>query len=61
MRLVEIVRSVSVNLITAINLMALMQALPEEKLGYTPALRKGSKESLRVNQTAQRFGGMSHR
>ncbi len=35
MRLVEIVRSVSVCLITAINLMALMQALPEEELGYT--------------------------
>ena len=55
MRLIEIIKNVPTHLLTATNLMALMQGLPTEEMGYTP-LVKGTKESVRVNQASQRFG-----
>jgi len=54
MRLIEIVKNVPPHLISAVNLMGLMQGLPAEEMGYTP-LMKGTKESVRVNQAQQRF------
>jgi replicative superfamily II helicase len=55
MRLIEIIKNVPPHLLTATNLMALMQGLPAEEMGYTP-LVKGTKENVRVNQASLRFG-----
>jgi helicase len=55
MRLIEIVKNVSPNLINGMNLMGLMQGLPMEEMGYTPLI-KGTKESVRVDQAVHRFG-----
>lgn len=54
MRLIEIVKNVPPHLISAVNLMGLMQGLPAEEMGYTPLMR-GTKEYVRVNQAQQRF------
>jgi replicative superfamily II helicase len=54
MRLVELVRSASTS-ITATDLMALVQALPESDNGWTPMMRRGTKENIRASQAAQRF------
>ncbi len=54
MRLIEIVKNVPPHLISAVNLMGLMQGLPAEEMGYTP-LMKGTKEYVRVSQAQQRF------
>lgn len=55
MRLIEIVRGMQPPLVTATNLVGLMQGLPAEEMGWTP-LAKGTKESVRVSQATQRFG-----
>lgn len=55
MRLIEIVNALPSGLTTATNLMALMQGLPAEEMGYTP-LAKGMRESSRMGQATQRFG-----
>jgi replicative superfamily II helicase len=55
MRLIEIVKALPSDLTSATNLMALMQGLPAEEMGYTP-LAKGTRESARVSQATQRFG-----
>jgi len=52
MRLIEIVKNVPPNLISAANLMGLMQGLPAEEMGYTPLMR-GTKEYVRVSQAQQ--------
>lgn len=54
MRLIEIVRSVPDRLLGGINLMALMQGLPAEEMGYTPMLQ-GAREAVRVDQAMHRF------
>jgi replicative superfamily II helicase len=56
MRLVELVRSVGAQGIAAEQLMALVQALPESDNNYTPMFKRGTKESVRPNETARRFG-----
>jgi len=56
MRLIEIVRRIPTASLTALNLMALMQGLPQDEMGYTPMFKKGTKESARVSQASQRFG-----
>lgn len=56
MRLVELVRSLPQNRVNATNLIAVMQALPEEELGYTPLLKKGTREAVRGIQAGDRFG-----
>ncbi len=45
MRLIEIVKNVPEHLINARNLMAMMQALPAEEMGYTPLIRRGTAEA----------------
>lgn len=37
--------------------MALLQGLPEPDSAYTPMFKRGAKESERVRQAEQRFGG----
>lgn len=56
MRLIEIVKNVPAHLISAVNLMGLMQGLPAEEMGYTPLMTRGTKESVRTSQAQQRFG-----
>jgi replicative superfamily II helicase len=55
MRLIEIIKNVPPHLLNATNLMALMQGLPTEEMGYTPLI-KGTRESVRANQASERFG-----
>ena len=56
MRLVELVRSVGAQGISAEQLMALVQSLPESDGNYTPMFKKGTKESVRPREAASRFG-----
>lgn len=56
MRLIEIVRNIPADALSAMNLMALMQALPSDEMGYTPLFKRGTSESARVGQASQRFG-----
>jgi len=56
MRLVELVRSLPQDRVNAMTLMAVMQALPEEELGYTPLLKRGTREAARGIQAGDRFG-----
>jgi len=56
MRLVELVQSVGAQVITAEQLMALVQALPESDSNYTPMFKKGNKETVRPHEAASRFG-----
>jgi len=57
MRLVDLVRSVAAQGITAEQLMAVVQALPESDSNYTPMFKKGTKESVRPSEASRRFGG----
>ncbi len=54
MRLIEIIRTAPMHLINATNLIALMQGLPVEEMGYTPLI-KGTREAIRVGQATARF------
>jgi helicase len=54
-RLVELLRGVGPRLGPE-QLMALVQALPEADNGYTPVLRKGTKEALRIQQARNLVG-----
>jgi replicative superfamily II helicase len=56
MRLVDLVQSVGAQGITAEQLMALVQALPESDSNYTPMFKKGTKESVRPREAASHFG-----
>jgi hypothetical protein len=56
MRLVDLVQSVGPQGITAEQLMALVQALPESDSNYTPMFKKGNKETVRPREAANRFG-----
>jgi helicase len=56
MRLVDIVKAIAPESLNAVNLIALIQGLPHEEMGYTPMMKKGTKESIRVGQASARFG-----
>ena len=56
LRLVDLIKQTPPTFLTAVNLIALIQALPAEEMGYTPMMKKGTKESVRANQVSQRFG-----
>jgi helicase len=56
MRLVDLVQRVGPQGISAEQLMALVQALPESDSNYTPMFKKGARESARPSETAHRFG-----
>jgi replicative superfamily II helicase len=57
LRLVEVLRGLQGQAITARDLMGVIQVLPELDAAYTPVFRKGQKEAARMSQAAQRFGG----
>ncbi|OQP64757.1 hypothetical protein A3860_18535 [Niastella vici] len=56
MRLVQLLKDYHKATITADDLMAIVQALPESDELPTPMFRKGTSESKRVREVAQRFG-----
>lgn len=56
MRLVETLRQVGPQQLTAEMLMALIQLLPESDGGYTPMFKKGTTESRNVGLAAARYG-----
>lgn len=56
LRLVELLRRRGPAGLTAEELMALLQGLPEPDSAYTPMFKRGAKESERVRQAEQRFG-----
>ncbi len=56
LRLVELLRGNDPAALTAERLMAMIQVLPEDVMGYTPIARKGRGEAIRVQQAAERYG-----
>jgi hypothetical protein len=56
MRLVELLRNVGADGLTAEKLVALIQILPESDGGYTPMMKKGSSEAIRQREAVDRFG-----
>lgn len=54
MRLVELIREAG-STMTAEELMALVQALPEADDAWTPMMRKGTKENVRASEASSRF------
>jgi replicative superfamily II helicase len=56
MRLVELLRRVRPEELTAERLMAFVQALPESDGGYTPMMRRGQKEAVRPREASLRYG-----
>jgi replicative superfamily II helicase len=55
LRLVEVLRSLHGRALRAVDLMGIIQVLPELDEAYTPVFRKGTREAVRVNQAAQHF------
>jgi replicative superfamily II helicase len=56
LRLVELIKQTPPGFLTPINLVALIQALPADEMGYTPMMKRGTKEAIRANQVSQRYG-----
>lgn len=56
MRLVETLRKVGAQQLTAEMLLALIQLLPESDGGYTPMLKKGTTEARNVGLASARYG-----
>lgn len=56
MRLVEILRSVPPDNLTAEQLMALVQSLRESDNGYTPMMKRGRSEAVRPREASERYG-----
>ena len=56
LRLVDLIRQSQPTFLTPMNLVALVQALPTEEMGYTPMMKKGTKESVRAMQVSARYG-----
>jgi helicase len=57
LRLVELLRETPSNELSPERLLALVQVLPEGDATYTPVLKRGQRESIRIRQAAERFGG----
>ena len=56
MRLVELLQAYPKPELTAIDFMALVQVLPESDRSYTPMFKRGTSESGRQRQAAERYG-----
>jgi helicase len=56
LRLVELLKEYPKSFISANDLLAIVQALPESDDSYTPMFKKGTFESKRVREASQRFG-----
>lgn len=57
MRLVDLLKQYQKSTLIGLDLMALVQALPESDESYIPMFKKGTSESLRPRETATRYGG----
>lgn len=56
MRLVDLLQMVGIRGVSAEQLMAIVQGLPESDANYTPMFKRGTKESVRPSECASRFG-----
>jgi replicative superfamily II helicase len=56
MRLVELLRGIDPQQLTPMRLMALLQVLPESDNGYTPLMRRGTKENVWPGEAGRRYG-----
>jgi helicase len=56
LRLVDLIKQSQPAFLTPMNLVALIQALPSEEMGYTPMMKKGTKESVSAAQVSARYG-----
>lgn len=56
LRLVDLLKKVQPNELTAERLIAMVQALPESDNGYTPVMKKGQAEMARQREAVQRYG-----
>lgn len=56
MRLVDLLRRIGHEGLTPLKLMALLQVIPESDGGYTPMMKRGTAESVRQREAAQRYG-----
>lgn len=56
LRLIELVRPLNPEPRTAINLLAVIQVLPEMDGVYTPVMKRGQSESARANEVARQYG-----
>jgi len=57
MRFVDLLKQYPKPVLEAVDLMALVQALPESDDSYTPMFRRGTSESQRTREASNRFGG----
>lgn len=56
MQLVDLLRRVGADDLSAERLMALLQVLPDADGGYTPMMKRGRKEAARQQEAVQRYG-----
>lgn len=56
LRLVQLLKRTPASQLSAENLVALIQVLPEAGGSYTPLMKKGTKESMRLRQASERYG-----
>jgi helicase len=56
LRLVELLRGLGAPRVTADNLIAIVQALPESDGGYTPMMKRGRAEAARPGEASSKFG-----
>lgn len=56
LRLVELLRSIGPQGLSPERTMAIIQILPEDVIGFTPIMKKGRSESVRIQQAAERYG-----
>jgi replicative superfamily II helicase len=55
-RLVDLLRRTGHEGLTPLKLMALLQVIPESDGGYTPMMKRGTAESVRQREAAQKYG-----
>jgi helicase len=56
LRLVELLRGIDHQQLTPLRLLALLQVLPESDNGYTPLMRRGTKETVWPGEAGRRYG-----
>ena len=56
LKLVELLKGLGAANVTAENLIAIVQALPESDGGYTPMMKRGRAETVRPSEASSRFG-----
>lgn len=56
LRLVELMRRLNIATVSVASILAIVQVLPEMEAIYTPIMKKGQSEAIRVSQVSQRYG-----